>query len=142
MQEYFEDLMKPLVTNKKLEELLKSFQDEIVNRLEHKIKEQNTKIEELESKLAMNQTAIDNLEIKCDDSKQYSRRFCLRIHGLDFNSDEDNNVMEKVERCYRDMSKDFNQNEIDCAYYIGKSYIDKNRKKKVRPIIIKFKSLE
>ena len=67
-----EDLMKPLVTNEKLEEPLKSFQDEIVNRLEHKIKEQNTKIEELESKLAMNQTAIDNLEIKCDGKKQHS----------------------------------------------------------------------
>ena len=72
MQQYFEGLMKPLVTNEKLEELLKSFQDEIVNRLEHKIKEQNTKIEELESKLAMNQTAIHNLEIKCDDNEQYS----------------------------------------------------------------------
>ena len=50
--------------------------------------------------------------------------------------------MEKAERCYRDMSKEFKQNEIDRAHYIGKSYIDKNRKKKVRPIIIKFRSWE
>ena len=52
MREYFENLMKPLVTNEKLEELYKSFQHEIVKRSEHKLKEQSTKIEELESKLA------------------------------------------------------------------------------------------
>ena len=40
-----------------------SFQNEIVKRFEHKIIEQNAKIEELESKLAMKQTDIDNLEI-------------------------------------------------------------------------------
>ena len=123
VREYFENLMKPLVTNEKLEELLKSFQDEIAKRFKHKIKEQNTKIEKLESKLAMTQTAIDNIEIKCDDKEQYSRRLCVRIHGLDFNSDEDN-VMKKVERCYRDMAIEINQNEIDRAHYIGKSFID------------------
>ena len=48
MREYFENLMKPLVTNEKLEELLKSFQNEKVKRFEHKLKEQNTKTGELE----------------------------------------------------------------------------------------------
>ena len=52
VREYFENLMKPLVTNEKLEEL-KSFQDKIVEISEHKLKEQNTKIEELASKLAV-----------------------------------------------------------------------------------------
>ena len=45
-------------------------------------------------------TAIDNLEIKRDGKQQHSRRSRLRIHGLDFDSDEDNNVMEEVEKCY------------------------------------------
>ena len=125
MREYFENLMKPLVTNEKLEELLKSFQDEIVKRFEYKLKEQNTKTEDLESKLAMKKTALDNLEIKCDDNEQYCRRWCLRIYVLDFNSDEDNDVMEKVEKCYRDMGIEFKQNEIDRAHYIGKSFINK-----------------
>ena len=39
MREYLENLMKPLVTNEKLEELLKSFQDEIVKRFEYKLSE-------------------------------------------------------------------------------------------------------
>ena len=73
----------------------------------------------MESKLAMKQIAIYNLEIQCDDNEQYSRRSCVRIHGLDYNCDEDNNVMEKVERCYRDMGIDFNLNEIDRAHYVG-----------------------
>lgn len=47
MREYFEKLMKPSVTNEKLEELLISFQDEILKSFENKLIDQNTKIEEL-----------------------------------------------------------------------------------------------
>ena len=131
--------MKPLVTNERLEKIFKSFQDGILKRFEHKINGQNTKIEELEPKLAMKQTAIDNIEIKCDDNKQYSQRLCVRIHGLDFNRDEDNNVMKKVERFYRDMGIEFIQNQIDRAHYIGKSFIYKKEKKRVISVIIKFR---
>ena len=131
-------LMESLVTNEKLEELLKSFQDEIVKTLN--INEQNTKIEELKSKLAIKQIAIDNLEIKCEGSERYSGRSSLRIHGLDFDSDEDNNVTEKLEKSYRHMGIEFNRNEMDRARYISKSFIDKKEKRKVRSIIIKFRS--
>ena len=74
--------MEPLVTNEKLEQVFKSFQDGLMKKNEDKFKEQNTRIEELESKLAIKQNVTDNLEIKCDDNKQYSRRSCLRVHGL------------------------------------------------------------
>ena len=77
----------------------------------------------------MKQTAIDNLVIKCDDNEQYSKGSCVHIHGLDFKSDEDD-AMEKVARCYRDMGQEFNQNEIDCAHCNGKSFIGKEKKKK------------
>ena len=103
MHDYFENLMKPLVTNDKLEQLLKSFQDGLMKKIEDKFNEQNTRIEELESKLAIKQNIIDNLEIKCDDNEQYSRRSCLRVHGLDFSSDEDESVMKIVEKCCSDM---------------------------------------
>ena len=104
--------MKPLVTNENLEQLLKSFQNGLMKKIEDKFKEQNDRIEELESKLAMKQNIIDHLEIKCDDNEQYSRRSCLRIHGLDFSSDEDEGVLKKLEKCYSDMRIEFNQNEI------------------------------
>ena len=112
MREYFENLMKPLVTNETLEQQLKSFQDGLMKKIEDKFKEQNDRIEELESKLAMKQNIIDHLEIKCDDNEQYSRRSCLRIHGLDFSSDEDEGVLKKLEKCYSDMRIEFNQNEM------------------------------
>ena len=69
MREYFENLMKPLVTNETLEQQLKSFQDGLMKKIEDKFKEQNDRIEELESKLAMKQNIIDHLEIKCDDNE-------------------------------------------------------------------------
>ena len=111
-----------------------------MKKMEDKFKEQNTRIEELESKLVINQNVIDNLVIKCDDNEQYSRRSWLRVHGLEFNSDNDEGVMKKVEKCCKDMDVEFNENEIDRAHYIGKSYVDKMKNKKVRSLIIKFKS--
>ena len=38
------------------------------------------------------------------------------------------------------MGIEFNQNEIDCVHYIGKPYMDKTKNKKVRSLVIKFKS--
>ena len=76
MREYFENLMKPLVTNETLEQQLKFFQDGLMKKIEDKFKEQNDRIEELESKLAMKQNIIDHLEIKCDENEQYSQRSC------------------------------------------------------------------
>ena len=43
MCEYFENLMKPLVTNETLEQELKLFQDGLMKKIEDKFKEQNDK---------------------------------------------------------------------------------------------------
>ena len=63
----------------------------------------------------------------------------MRIHGLDFSSDEDEGLLKKVGKFYSEMGIEFNQNEIDRAHYIGKPYINK-KKNKVRSIIVKFNS--
>ena len=42
--------------------------------------------------------------------------------------------------CYNVMGISFNENQIDRAHGIGKPFLDKERKKKVRSIIVKFKS--
>ena len=78
--------MKPQVTNETLEQQLKSFQDGLMKKIEDKFKEQNDRIEELESRLAMKQNIVDHLKIKYESNERYSRRSCLRIHGLDFSS--------------------------------------------------------
>lgn len=56
-----------------------------MKRFKQKLKGQNAKIAELESEWAMKQTAINNLEAKCDCQEQHIK-FGLRIHGLDFNN--------------------------------------------------------
>ena len=106
-----------------------------MKKIEDKFKEQNDRIEELESKLAIKQNIIDHLEIKCDDNELYSRRSSLRIQDLDFSSDEDEGILKKVEKCYSNI----NQTEIDRAHYFGKPYMDKT-KNEVRSIIVKFRS--
>ena len=48
---YFEDLIKPLVTNNDLKEVFKKYNDEMTSRFEAILKAQQEKIEILESKL-------------------------------------------------------------------------------------------
>ena len=99
------------------------------------------KIELLESTTPLHQNALEKLELTCDDNQQYSRQSCLRIHGIEFNSNEDSDiVMNKTGKSYGVMALEFNESEIDRANYIGKPPIDKNTKKKCKLIIAKFKS--
>ena len=51
VREYFNNLIKPLVTNKYLEELLDKFKEGIISKSEDKLTEQSLKIQELESKI-------------------------------------------------------------------------------------------
>ena len=68
--DYFDSLIKPLVTRESPEKLLGAFQEKIVKRLEEKLDEQNAKIIELQSTIAIQDNALQRLEIKCDDNKQ------------------------------------------------------------------------
>ena len=47
VREYFENLIKLLVTNQSLEELLCKFKEGIIGKFQHKLREQDLKIEEL-----------------------------------------------------------------------------------------------
>ena len=57
VREYFENLIKPLVTNQSLEELLCKFKEGIISKFEDKLKEENLKIQELESKIHSQENA-------------------------------------------------------------------------------------
>ena len=53
---------------------------------------------------------FEDTEIKCDDNEQYSRRSCLRIHGIKIADDEDTeNVMGILKTCYSDVGLDFDE---------------------------------
>ena len=136
---HFEKLIEPLVTNNSLEELFNKLKDEIMKKFDEKISEQNAKIEKLESIITIHENTIDQLLVKCDDNEQYSRRSCLRIHEVEVNEDEDG-IMNVLEDCYSSVNLQFDANDIDRAHRIGLPYTDKNSGKKVKSIIVKFRS--
>ena len=123
-----------------MEELLYKFKEGIISKFEDKLREQNLKIQELESKIHSQENTFKKLEIISDDNEQYSRRSCLRIHDVECKEGDNSAVMEEIEKCYNFMGILFNEKEIDRAHDIGNALLDKERKKKVRSIIVKFKS--
>ena len=141
IREYFSELVKPLATNEILEDMFKKLKEEIISKFEEKFNEQNRKIDELEGKIAIQENTTDQLISKCDDDEQYSRRSCLRIHGIECSDDERNgNVLQRVKECYEEINLSFQDENIDRVHRIGKTYTDKNTGKKVKSIIVKFNS--
>ena len=141
IQKYFSELIKPLATNTSLKEMFDKMKEEVISKFESKISEQNDKIYELESRVAIQEQTINNLLTKCDDNEQYSRRSCLRIHGIESNSNEKNeDVIEKIRECYNALELPFNEEVIDRAHRVGKEYTDKISKNNVKSVIVKFKS--
>ena len=152
IQDYFSELVKPLATNEILNEMFKKLKEEIVSEsetkcneikldFETKYNEQNKKIEELKIQIALKDQTITGLVTKCDDNQQYSRHSCLRIHGIETKTKESNeDIIEKVMECYEALEIPFNEANIDRAHRIGREYSDKTTGKKVKSIIVKFKS--
>ena len=58
VREYFENLIKPLVNNQSLEELLCKFKEGIISNFEDKLREENLKIQESESKIHSEKTHL------------------------------------------------------------------------------------
>ena len=62
--------------------------EEITERLEEKSTAQNQRIVNLEEQIALPEKKNENINIKCDDNEQYSRRYCFRMHGLKCDKNE------------------------------------------------------
>ena len=88
ISDYFTKLVEPLVTTQGLEEMSGKLEEEIIERFEEKFTAQNQKIVDLEKKIALHEKKIENPSIKYDDNEQYSRRHCLRMHGLKYDKNE------------------------------------------------------
>ena len=148
VKEYFEELVRPLVTNTYLEELFEKFKNEVVLPFEKKINEQEKRITHLESTLAISQNTVDvllgkleEIEVRTDDNEQYSRRSCLRIHGVYFDEKtRGENIDEILSDCFQKVDVPFDRNEIDRAHRIGSIVVDRETGKSSRQIIVKFKS--
>ena len=125
MKYYFEKLIEPLVTNKLLEDLLNIVKDDLSKKFDEKISEQSAKIEKFGSIISIYENTIDQLLVKCNDNEQYSRRSCLRIHGVEVKEKEGkDDVMNTLEQCYSSLDVPFNPNDVDRAHLIGLSHTD------------------
>ena len=142
MKEYFSELIseitKPLATINHINKLFEDFKSEMIEKYEKKIDDQNRKIEILESSLAARQNVVDKLLLNCDNNEQYSRRSCLRIIGVEYDENSNDDVIEKIKTCYNEIGLDFNKDIIDRAHRVGKSYVDKTGKS-TKQIIVKYK---
>ena len=137
LRDYFSKLIQP----KCLEQMFQKLKKEIVTKFDEKFIEQNKKIDGLEKWVSFQENIINQLLIKCDDNEQYSRRNCLRIHGIESTKHEKiDDVWKKVKDCYESVQVPFAQEDIDRAHRIGTEYKEKNLGKKVKSMIVKFKS--
>ena len=65
----------------------------------------------------------------------------MRIHGVEVKENEDEDgIMKLLKDCYSSANLQFDANDIDHARRIGLPYTDKNSGKKVKSIIVKFRS--
>ena len=139
IKNYLDNLVKPLMTQDSFKKALDEFKEEVVDNFTKIIEAQNKKIEELEDKISIQSKKIAKLEVANDDQEQFSRRYCLRVHGIQYEGNDDNDVMEKVKTCYKETNLTLKPDDIDRAHFVGKDFVNKQNKK-VRSIIIRFRS--
>ena len=94
--------------------------------------EKNEIIKKLNEKVSALTEKSKVLEESIDQQRQYSRRNCLLIHGVEENSNEDTDklVLDK-----NDLEINLTEVAIDRTHRIGDP---KKKKKKAQPIIVKF----
>ena len=94
-----------------------------IEKLLGKIANQEKKIVELESKIAVMDAHIDKLKRNNDDLKQYHRRLCLRINGMPAPAEGERETgdqsLEKVKEIFNELGVDVPDVVIDRAHRIG-----------------------
>ena len=95
----------------------------------------------MEEKIALQEKKIENLSIKCDNNEQYSRQYCLRLHSLKYEENENqNNFVSKVSECFSEIGLPYEEAEIDREHHIDKPYKNEGSGLTMKSIIMKFKS--
>ena len=115
--------------------------EEIIERFEETFTAQSQEIEDQEEKIALQEKNIETPHLKCDDNEQYSTRYCLRMHGLQYDKNENqNDIVSKISECFSDIGLPYEEAEIDRVHRIGTPYKNESSGLTTKPIIIRFKS--
>ena len=92
----------------------------------------------MEEKIALQEKKIENLSIKCDDNEKYSRRYSLRMHGLKYEKNENqNDIASKVSECFSEIGLPYEETELDRVHRIGKPYKNEGSGLTMKSIIIR-----
>ena len=110
-----------------------------IQSLHETIKNQNERIEVLESKMAIMERYIKQLEDGVDDQEQYNRRLCLRIDGIPVSENETESgdqCLKKVKAVLEKLNVNVPEEVIDRAHRIGRPKVFNGRK--IHTMIVRF----
>ena len=124
---------KLLEENKNLRAGLEFSQTEI-KELKESNKKLMTRIQALEKQESLTNKKLQDLEEKCDDIEQYSRKFNLEIHGITEEENED--VGQIIFQVATKIDADVREEDIDICHRLNK------KEGKPRPIIVKFNNYD
>ena len=137
------DLEKSLASKKGLDELKSLIleQNEKIERqfqeiatLKTTVSTQAKEISNLNDKLAVLSSSISTLKKQSDHQEQYSRRYCLRIKGIEKEGNETPDIcVDKVVKVCSDLNINVSPNDIDRAHRVGRDN---------KSIIVKFFSFK
>ena len=138
------------------EKFLKKLKEDLLSNITSLINEQNKQTENLNEKLTKQNSTIsilqNNVEVlneqcsklqkdinsKCDELDQYSRRQCLRIGGIVKPQKEKvEDVINIVKECFAEADVDIPDTVLERAHKIGHVYKDKSDQN-IQGIIVKF----
>ena len=112
------DELKKLISD--LHVKLESQNSEILNLREH-INQQDEVISKLEDRVGVLSASVEALSSQNDNQEQYSRRYCLRIKGIDKDANESSkNCIDKVLEVCKKVDVDITSSDIDRAHRVGK----------------------
>ena len=134
LKSFFESLIAPLATSLQLQSIVNSFEEKFMKCLAA----QENRIIELESELAVQKNVTNTVLEKCDDVEQYTRRYSVRVHGIEPKKDE--NIMESLKLCYSKLDLPFHPDDIDRAHSVGRVRVDEASGRRSQGIIVKFRS--
>lgn len=131
------DNLEVMIKNnsKEIESICESLNSIHADVLDLKQENESLKKENLELK-----KKTSDLEQRVNDQERYSRRWCLRLHGVAENSSE--KVKERVMEVCRAVVPEEQRSEVtaavDIAHRLGRSRAGEGQQGKARPIIIRF----
>ena len=96
-------------------------QNEEILNLKESVINQDLKISQLEDKVGVLSASVSALKKQSGNQEQYSRRYCLRIKGIEKTQNENaNDCVNKVIEVCKNYNVNVNDVDIDRAHRIGK----------------------